>query len=223
MRALRGLDMTMDEGEFVAVMGPSGCGKSTLLNLVAGLDAPTEGEIVVAGESLDRQGRERAGPDAPAPHRHRVPVLQPARGHERAGERDPAGRHRRDQAPPGREPGPRPARPARPGRQGQQPRRACSRAASASAWPSPGPWPTRPRSCWPTSPPGPSTPRAVSRCSSCSGACTPGGQAILLVTHDEQVVAPASSRIVRMRDGRVEDDGAGQPRRWRPAAPSGAQ
>ena len=52
VRALRGLDMTMDEGEFVAVMGPSGCGKSTLLNLIAGLDAPTEGEIVVAGESL---------------------------------------------------------------------------------------------------------------------------------------------------------------------------
>ena len=52
VRALRGLDMTMDEGEFVAVMGPSGCGKSTLLNLIAGLDAPTEGEIIVAGESL---------------------------------------------------------------------------------------------------------------------------------------------------------------------------
>src|SRR5580700_2740346 len=52
VRALRGLDMTMAEGEFVAVMGPSGCGKSTLLNLVAGLDTPTEGEISVAGESL---------------------------------------------------------------------------------------------------------------------------------------------------------------------------
>jgi putative ABC transport system ATP-binding protein len=52
VRALRGLDFTMSGGEFVAVMGPSGCGKSTLLNLAAGLDTPTDGEILVAGESL---------------------------------------------------------------------------------------------------------------------------------------------------------------------------
>jgi putative ABC transport system ATP-binding protein len=52
VRALRGLDFTMSAGEFVAVMGPSGCGKSTLLNLAAGLDTPTDGEIVLAGESL---------------------------------------------------------------------------------------------------------------------------------------------------------------------------
>ena len=52
VRALRGVDFEMQPGEFVAVMGPSGCGKSTLLNLVAGLDTPTDGEIVLAGESL---------------------------------------------------------------------------------------------------------------------------------------------------------------------------
>jgi putative ABC transport system ATP-binding protein len=50
VRALRGADLTMRRGEFVAVMGPSGCGKSTLLNLVAGLDSADEGEIVIDGE-----------------------------------------------------------------------------------------------------------------------------------------------------------------------------
>jgi putative ABC transport system ATP-binding protein len=52
VRALRGVDMNIEAGEFVAVMGPSGCGKSTLLNLIAGLDTPSEGEIILAGDSL---------------------------------------------------------------------------------------------------------------------------------------------------------------------------
>lgn len=52
VRALRGADLVVERGEFVAVMGPSGCGKSTLLNVIAGLDLPDEGEIEVAGESL---------------------------------------------------------------------------------------------------------------------------------------------------------------------------
>src|ERR1700748_385349 len=52
VRSLRGIDLTVHAGEFVAVMGPSGCGKSTLLNLVAGLDVPDEGTITVAGETV---------------------------------------------------------------------------------------------------------------------------------------------------------------------------
>ena len=52
VRALRGANLTMARGEFVAVMGPSGCGKSTLLNLVAGLDSADEGTIVLDGDEV---------------------------------------------------------------------------------------------------------------------------------------------------------------------------
>jgi putative ABC transport system ATP-binding protein len=52
VRALRGVDLVVARGEFVAVTGPSGCGKSTLLNLVAGLESPSDGDIVLAGEPL---------------------------------------------------------------------------------------------------------------------------------------------------------------------------
>ena len=52
VRALRGVDLDLSPGEFVAVTGPSGCGKSTMLNLVAGLESADDGTIVLAGEVI---------------------------------------------------------------------------------------------------------------------------------------------------------------------------
>ena len=202
MRALRGVDFTMRPGEFVAVMGPSGCGKSTLLNLVAGLDTATDGEISLAGESLVGKTEDEL---AIMRRRHigivfqffnllegmsvlenvTLPAVIAGAPRKRAETRAP-----------------RPARPARPGREGEgRARRALRRSAPAA----------RDRACArqradarcsPTSRPAPSTPRAATRCSSCSAGCTPVGQTILMVTHDDEVAA-AGDRIVRMRDGRM--------------------
>ncbi|MCX9083494.1 MAG: ABC transporter ATP-binding protein [Candidatus Methanoperedens sp.] len=58
--ALRGIDLTLEQGEFIALMGPSGSGKSTLLNMIGLLDTPTSGGIVIDGiavSALDDNGR----------------------------------------------------------------------------------------------------------------------------------------------------------------------
>ncbi len=50
VHALRGLNITVDKGEFVSIMGPSGSGKSTLLNMIGCLDTPTKGELYIGGK-----------------------------------------------------------------------------------------------------------------------------------------------------------------------------
>ena len=53
---LRGIDLDIDKGDFVALMGPSGSGKTTLLNLIGGLDSPSSGSIEVDGGRIDNLG-----------------------------------------------------------------------------------------------------------------------------------------------------------------------
>jgi putative ABC transport system ATP-binding protein len=57
VKALNGVDFQVDAGEFTAVAGPSGSGKTTLLNLVGGLDTPTAGTVVIAGQDLGAMSR----------------------------------------------------------------------------------------------------------------------------------------------------------------------
>jgi len=49
--ALKGVDLRVRDGEFLVIVGPSGCGKSTLLRIIAGLEAPTEGDVLIEGQS----------------------------------------------------------------------------------------------------------------------------------------------------------------------------
>jgi putative ABC transport system ATP-binding protein len=59
IHVLQGLSLDVPKGEFLALMGPSGSGKSTLLNLIGGLDRPTKGSVVIAGEPIDNLSERR--------------------------------------------------------------------------------------------------------------------------------------------------------------------
>jgi putative ABC transport system ATP-binding protein len=57
--ALNGVDLTVEKGEFIAIMGPSGCGKTTLLNIIALLDRATDGEYLLENKSVERLSSHR--------------------------------------------------------------------------------------------------------------------------------------------------------------------
>ena len=58
VRALDGVDFDIYKGEFCAIVGTSGSGKSTLLNMLAGLEKPTKGEVIISGEHIEKKNEE---------------------------------------------------------------------------------------------------------------------------------------------------------------------
>lgn len=209
VRALRGVDMTMGAGEFVAVMGPSGCGKSTLLNLVAGLDTPTDGDVLVAGESLVGKSEDDL---ARMRRRHigivfqffnllegmsvlenvTLPAVIAGAPRKRAEARardllDLLGLGDKTKDAPGVLSG------------GQRQRLAIARALA-----------NEPTLLLADEPTGALDSDGGREVLELFRRLHQGGQAVLLVTHDDDV-AEAGDRIVRMRDGRVESDGAASP------------
>ena len=76
--ALRGVDLTIADGDMVAIVGPSGSGKSTILNLITGIDRPTAGTVTVEGRRIDQLERGGAGRLARPTRRRGVPVLPAA-------------------------------------------------------------------------------------------------------------------------------------------------
>ena len=205
VRALRGADLDVAHGEFVAVMGPSGCGKSTLLNVIAGLDLPDEGEIVIAGESLAGMDENRL---AIMRRKHVgivfqffnllegmtvlenvvMPAVIAGRKRKSAESRardllDLLGIGDKAKQAPGVLSG------------GQRQRLAIARALA-----------NEPTLVLADEPTGALDSEGGDEVLELFRRLHQGGQTILMVTHD-QPVADAASRIVRMKDGRVVDDG----------------
>ena len=202
--ALDGVDLSIDRGEFVAVMGPSGCGKSTLLNLLAGLDRPSAGEVWLDGSRVDqlsetalaRLRRRRLGfvfqffnllPTLTASENVELPLLLAGRRRRQARRTarrllDELGIGDKADAAPGQLSG------------GQQQRVALARALA-----------NQPDLVMGDEPTGNLDSASAGEVLGLLRAAHARGQTLLVATHDARVAA-AADRVVTMRDGRVTRD-----------------
>ncbi|TCC44709.1 ABC transporter ATP-binding protein [Kribbella capetownensis] len=202
--AVRGIDLTISRGEFVAIVGPSGCGKSTLLNLMAGLDRVTAGEVWLGGRRIDqlsetalaRMRRQKVGfvfqffnlmPTLSAIENVELPLLLVGRHRKEA--RDAASRLLDDlgledkyDAAPSQLSG------------GEQQRVALARALANT-----------PDILLGDEPTGNLDSASSREVLALLRAARDRGQTLLLVTHDTRVAA-AADRVVTLRDGLVNDD-----------------
>jgi putative ABC transport system ATP-binding protein len=201
---LRGVDLAIERGEFVAIMGPSGCGKSTLLNLLAGLDRPTAGEVWLDGERIDelsetalaRLRRRKVGfvfqffnlvPTLSAVENVELPLLLV--GRRRRDARRSASELLSDLGV-GDRPGAAPVQLSG----GQQQRVALARALANS-----------PDIVLGDEPTGNLDSAAAREVLGLLRAARDRGQTLLLVTHDARVAA-AADRVITLRDGLVADE-----------------
>ena len=200
--ALNGVSVSIEKGEFTAIMGPSGSGKSTLLNLVAGVDRPTSGTVVVGGTDLGRLGetglarfrRDHVGfvfqffyllPNLTALENVLIPAQlkgNPASGRarhllERLGIADVANRY--------------PARLSG----GQQQRIAIARALI-----------NKPTLLLADEPTGALDTRSGEQVMELLGELHRDGQTIILVTHDAKLATRHAARVISVIDGKIVDD-----------------
>ena len=197
--ALRGVSLAIPRGHLTAVMGPSGSGKSTLMHILAGLDKPTAGSVEIDGVELTTLEGQRPDQAAAAPHRLRLPVLQPAADADGGGERPPAALDRRREA--RRGVADRAARRDRSRATGASTGRPSSPAASSSASPSRARSSRSRRCSSPTSRRATSTRRPSARSSALlRGAVDTYGQTTVMVTHDPHA-ATIADRILFLADG----------------------
>ena len=204
VRAVDGIDLVVEQGEFVSIMGPSGCGKSTLLHLLGGLDRPTSGEIHLDGERVDglreaawaRLRRRRIGvvfqaynliDDLSARDNLELPAVlagaSPSKARARATALlDELGIGAKAAVAPAHLSG------------GERQRVAIGRALV-----------NRPDLLLADEPTGALDSRATTEILQILGRLHVGGQTIVLVTHDPRV-ATTADRLLTMRDGRVVDE-----------------